>query len=131
MVSRATCVALLFASLSLAGCGTVANVVRSSPETGGGVPFGGVKRDMACFGKGVDVKAAHGMPFESENYPRAACRVFCAMDLPFSLIGDIVTWPYVATYAFINQPVPAPPVTLAPPPPHQLTTPPMPIPTSP
>jgi hypothetical protein len=39
--------------------------------------------------------------------------LFCAADLPFSLIGDAVTWPYTAAYSFINQPIPTPPVTHA------------------
>ena len=38
---------------------------------------------------------------------------FCAADLPFSLLGDIVTWPYTAAYTFINQPTPVPPLALA------------------
>jgi hypothetical protein len=37
--------------------------------------------------------------------------LFCAVDLPFSLIGDIVTWPYTVSYSFINQPIPTPVVT--------------------
>jgi hypothetical protein len=37
--------------------------------------------------------------------------LFCAADLPFSLVGDIVVWPF-AVYNFINQPVPAPPVAI-------------------
>jgi hypothetical protein len=36
-----------------------------------------------------------------------------ALDLPFSLMGDVVTWPYTAAYSFINQPVFVPPVTQA------------------
>jgi hypothetical protein len=39
--------------------------------------------------------------------------LFCAADLPFSLIGDVLTWPYAAAYSFINQPIPTPPVTPA------------------
>jgi hypothetical protein len=48
---------------------------------------------------------------ESEHYPQVALQLFCAADLPFSLIGDVVTWPYTAAYSFINQPIPTPPVT--------------------
>jgi hypothetical protein len=45
---------------------------------------------------------------EPEQYPQVALMVFCAADLPFSCIGDVVTWPYTAAYSFINQPVPTP-----------------------
>jgi hypothetical protein len=60
----------------------------------------------------------------------------CAADLPLSLIGDIVTWPYTAAYTFINQPVPAPPVVVSTPPvaeylPTPPLTSPMPTPTPP
>lgn len=115
MAVRTIGVALLLSILPSAGCGTVANVARSGPENGM-IPFGGVKHDLACL------KAADGelgfkthAKSESEHYPQAALRLFCAADLPFSLIGDVVTWPYTVTYAFINQPLPPPPVTLAPP----------------
>ncbi len=36
--------------------------------------------------------------------------VLAAADLPFTLIGDVATWPYAAAYFAINQPVPVPPV---------------------
>jgi hypothetical protein len=54
---------------------------------------------------------------ESEQHPQVARMLFYAADLPFSFIGDVVTWPYTATYCYINQPTPAPPVKLAPTPP--------------
>jgi hypothetical protein len=50
----------------------------------------------------------------SEPHPQAAGTFLCAADLPFTLIGDVVTWPYTAAYNFINSPVPTPPVTPAP-----------------
>jgi uncharacterized protein YceK len=99
MGSRAICVALLFASLPIAGCGTVANLVTTRPEDGGKSPFGGVRQDVSCIQNPV-----------SEQY-----RLFCAADLPFSLVGDVLTWPYTAAYSCINQPIPTPPETQAPP----------------
>ena len=114
MASRAICVALLLSSLLIAGCGTVANQVDSSPE--GKTPFGGVRQDMSCIKKAANGELAFKTHAKSEpaQYPQAALMLFCAADLPFSLIGDVVTWPYAAAYSFINQPVPTPPVTLVP-----------------
>ncbi len=115
MAFRAICVALLLASLPIAGCGTVANLVKSSPEEGGRSPFGGVRQDMEC----VDTARNGEFGFrthpksDAEQYPQVALMLFCAADLPFSLIGDVVTWPYTAAYSFINQPIPTPPLTQA------------------
>jgi hypothetical protein len=50
-----------------------------------------------------------------------ALMLFCAVDLPFSLLGDVVTWPYTCSYTFINRPVALPPLTFTPPPPAQGT----------
>ena len=115
MAFRAICVALLLSSLPIAGCGTVANLARPGPEEGGKSPFGGVRQDVECietaangeFGIRTHPKS------ESEQYPQVALMLFCAADLPFSLVGDVVTWPYAAAYSFINQPIPTPPVTQA------------------
>jgi uncharacterized protein YceK len=119
MVFRAIWGALLLSILPIAGCGTVANVVRSNPETGGRTPFGGVRRDSVCI-----TKAATGefgpttqQQSESEHYPQLGLMLICAADLPFSLIGDIVTWPYTASYTYINQPTPYPPIRYTNPPP--------------
>jgi hypothetical protein len=119
MTFRAIRVALLLSSLPIAGCGTVANLVGSRPEGGGKGPFGGVRQDVWC------IKAAANGEFgfrkhpepESEQYPQVALMLFCAADLPLTLVGDVVTWPYTATYSYINQPIPTPPVMQAPPPP--------------
>jgi uncharacterized protein YceK len=118
MASRAICVALLLSTLPIAGCGTVANLVRPGPEQGGKSPFGGVRQDVWCIQKAADGDfgvRAHPKS-ESEQYPQVALMLLCAADLPFSLIGDVVTWPYVVAYSYINQQIPVPPVTLANPP---------------
>jgi hypothetical protein len=123
MAFRASCVALLLSSLPIAGCGTVANLVKSPPEEGGKSPFGGVRRDLWCIKKAANgefIFRTHPKS-QPDQHPQAAAVLFCAADLPFTLIGDVVTWPYTAAYSFINQPVPTPPVTQAPTPPPQTT----------
>jgi uncharacterized protein YceK len=115
MSFRASCVALLLASLPIVGCGTVANLARQGPEEKGGVsPFGGVRRDVWCLKKPAKGESRFKPLPESEQCRQAALKLFYAADLPLSFIGDVVTWPYAATYAYINQPTPAPPPTLAP-----------------
>jgi uncharacterized protein YceK len=124
MVFRASSMALLLACLPMAGCGTVANLVNQSPGAGGVIPFGGVQHDVACIEQAANSDSGLRLhpKSESEQYQQVAHMVFCAIDLPFSLVGDVVTWPYTASYTFINQPVPVPPVTPAPNPPPQTTT---------
>jgi uncharacterized protein YceK len=114
MAFRAICVALLLSCLPSAGCGTVANLVRPGPEEGGKSPFGGVREDVACIKKATNGELGfRTLPkSDSEQYPQVVLMLFCAADLPFSLIGDVVTWPYAVAYSYINQPIPTPPVTL-------------------
>ena len=136
MAVRATCIALLPAVLLVAGCGTVANLANSRPEEGGTSPFGGVKHDLACIrhaSSGEFGVRAHPKS-ESDRYPQGALMFFCAADLPFSLIGDIVTWPFAVVYSVVNEPIPVPPVVAVGTPAVQgspATLPPMPIPTPP
>jgi hypothetical protein len=136
MAFRVICAALLLSSLPVAGCGTVTNVARQRPEAGGNTPFGGVRQDMLCIRKAANGEygsRTHSKS-ESEQYPEVALMLFCAADLPLSLLGDVVTWPYTVAYNFINQPVPVPPVMLTHPPALQTlptTTMPMPLPTPP
>lgn len=117
MAFRASCVALLIASLPIAGCGTVANLARPGPDEGGKSTFGGVRHDVWCIRKAAngDFGLRRHTQSESERYPQVVLMLFCAADLPLSLIGDLVTWPYTAAYTFINQPIP-PPVVVANPP---------------
>lgn len=90
----------------LAGCGTVANLVRPGPEDGGKAPFGGVKEDVS----GIE-KAANGeFAARNDQYPHMALLLIYAADLPFSAIGDVLTWPYTMAFTAVNQPVPVPPV---------------------
>ena len=110
MTVRTIRVALLLALLPAAGCGTLSNLAQPSSEEGGRVPFGGVKRDIARLHK---AGAEPGRKPESEQYPAQVLTLLCALDLPFSLIGDVLTWPYTAPYAIVNAPVPATPVVLA------------------
>jgi len=115
MTFHAIRVALLLSSLLVAGCGTAANLFGLRPEEGGMSPFGGVRHDVACIKKAANGESGCKTHPESETeqYRQEALRLFCTADLPFSLIGDVVTWPYTASYSFINQPIPTPPVTQA------------------
>lgn len=115
MACRTVCVALLLSALPAAGCGTAANLVRSRPEQGGKVPFGGVKQDVVCIRRAADGELglrAHPKS-DAEQYPQAALMLFCAADLPLSLVGDVLTWPYTAAYSAVNEPIPVPPVVQA------------------
>jgi uncharacterized protein YceK len=116
MAFRAICVAVLLTSLPFAGCGTVANLVVTCPEEGGKTPFGGVRQDVSCMNKAASAEFGYRTPPKSEleQCRQTALMAFWAADLPFSLIGDVVTWPYTAAYTCINQPLPAPPVPSAP-----------------
>jgi uncharacterized protein YceK len=119
MTFRTICVTVLLSILPIAGCGTAANLVNSRPGEGGVSPFGGVRHDALCINKAANGEAgfrAHPES-ESEHYRQLAIMLCWAADLPFSLIGDVVTWPYTAAYTYINQPVPVPPVIQAPFPP--------------
>lgn len=116
MAFRAICVALLLSSLTTAGCGTVANLAVTHAEEGGKTPFGGVRQDVGCIKKAVNGELAFGPHAQSESgqRPQVGLLVLCAADLPLSLMGDVLTWPYTVVYSFINQPVPTPPVTQSP-----------------
>lgn len=117
MTFRAICVALLLSSLLVTGCGTITNTISSRPEELKD-PFGGVHRDMSCIRKAANGDGrlrAHDST-ESESYPKVAVMLLCAVDLPFSLVGDVVMWPYTVAYNYVNQPVPAAPVVMAAPP---------------
>lgn len=118
MASRAIRVALLFSILPVAGCGTVANLAEQKPGEGGVSPFGGVRQDLACLEKARTGELGYRTHprTKSDHYPQRALMLFCAADLPLSLIGDVMTWPYTAAYSYINQPVPTPPVLVADPP---------------
>lgn len=104
MAIRAICIALLLSTLPIAGCGTVSNLVMVHPDEGGKSPFGGVRHDVSR----IKTQA------ESKECQQIATRVLYTADLPFTFIGDVVTWPYTASYSYINSPVPVPP--LIPPP---------------
>ncbi|QJX00827.1 hypothetical protein FTUN_8465 [Frigoriglobus tundricola] len=110
MSFRVVSAALLLSSVPIVGCGTVANVARSRPEEGGRVPFGGVKQDMVCIRKAAngDLGFRAHPKSDAEQYPQLALMCFCAVDLPFSVIGDILTWPYTVSFTLINEPVPTP-----------------------
>jgi uncharacterized protein YceK len=89
----------LFAAVLLSGCGTLANMQnRSVPAIG--PPdretrtFGGVANDVRWVGEQISRVAA---PEESWEVPvgLAMAGYFGLVDLPFSLVGDILTLPKV------------------------------------
>lgn len=121
MTLRAIGVGLLLGSLPIAGCGTVANLARPGPN-GGKIPFGGVRHDVSSIDKTANGGCGCTPGSPPEQYRQVALKVFCTADLPLSFIGDVVTWPYTATYTYINQPPPIPPMKLAPPPPVSQVT---------
>jgi uncharacterized protein YceK len=122
------CTVLLCAIIPVAGCGTFANVARQQPGAGGVTPFGGVRLDVECIRKATNGEPSSAASAEKKVslYPKWAIVSLCALDLPLSLIGDILTWPYTATYSFINEPVPVPPVMIGTP----ATTSPAPLPSA-
>lgn len=115
MKFRALSGALLLAVLSATGCGTMANLAHSNSDQGGRIPFGGVKRDMAAIHKssGEEPGPVTHRKCQSEQYPHEMLTFLCAVDLPFSLVGDLLTWAYTSAYTTVNAPVPVPPVTFA------------------
>jgi hypothetical protein len=112
---RAIGAALLLSVLPGAGCGTVVNLVTKTPD-GAKTPFGGVQQDVSCLHKAANGELAFGAhpkadsESDSAQHPQVAPLLAIAVDLPFTLLGDVVSWPYVVSYNFINQPVPVPPV---------------------
>jgi len=114
MAYRAISFVLLLFTLPVAGCGTVANLASSHPEEGVKRPLGGVSQDLSCIRKAASGELGFKTHHKSgaEQYAQVLLMLCCAADLPLSLIGDIVFWPYTAAYSFINQPIPAPPVTV-------------------
>jgi uncharacterized protein YceK len=80
------------------GCGTMANMdgrdalvgLPSRPP----VPFGGVANDMAWM--------TRGNLSPPEKFDRAFTTSIALLDLPFSLVGDVITLP-LATYEFTSE----------------------------
>jgi uncharacterized protein YceK len=114
MTLRASCLALLLSILPMAGCGTVANLAKPGPVEGGKTPFGGVRYDLSCIqnASNGDSDSKTGPMPDSEEH-QTAHMLLWAVDLPFTCIGDVITWPYTASYTFINTPVPVPPIMQA------------------
>jgi uncharacterized protein YceK len=127
MSTRAVGLALVLSVLSSAGCGTAANLVGAGP--GKKVPFGGVMRDARGMteARGGAAPAGPGEEWEPKPHQLVAL-VLCAADLPLSLVGDVLTWPYTRSYTYINQPNDYLPIQVAPPPPPILVAPPAQVP---
>lgn len=102
MSYRRFCVGMMLAILPAAGCGTVANLAKPGVTHGGKIPFGGVQHDR----QKIEEAQAAGSAGKAHAIAYRA-------DIPLSFVGDVVTWPYTATYTFINAPVPVPPIMQA------------------
>jgi uncharacterized protein YceK len=117
MTSHAIRIALLLSVLSTAGCGTAANLVGAGP--GKKTPFGGVRHDVRRLTEARDGELTvgwGGREWGLQPHQQAGLMILCAADLPLSLVGDVVTWPYARAYSYINQPTDYPGVVLAAPP---------------
>jgi uncharacterized protein YceK len=112
MMPRSVVMIAAITGLSMAGCGTMANLAAPGPAAGGKAAFGGVQRDLDL------IRTAHGESDtpQAESHPTLKA-VAATVDLPFSFVGDVVTWPYVAAYSIVNRPSPTPPVVQIPTPP--------------
>lgn len=90
---RRSCLAILVLSLAASGCGTMANVTASSTTPGGYrafgptwcEPFGGVQRSVL----------AGSAPLMAGPVGILPAAVMVGVDTPLSLVGDVVTLPYV------------------------------------
>src|SRR5437763_439419 len=102
MAFRGTCAALVLSSLFVAGCGTVANLVKPGAD-GGKTPFGGVQEDEWWINEAANGECVVGSDRKSAEHPQLALMLFYAVDLPFTYVGDVLTWPYSAAYTFINE----------------------------
>jgi uncharacterized protein YceK len=80
---------LLTAAILSGGCGTVANTAWLIPEEGGKRPYGGIR---------IDYDKARNPPTSFPNADDRLQQFVFALDLPFSLVGDTLTLPYVLAY---------------------------------
>ena len=88
MKSRMAVVIPLAVIAGLSGCGTAANTVLLWPEEGGKRAYGGVRADWEMIRE-------RG---EDGNSGKASVPVLAAIDLPFSLVADTITLPYIVAY---------------------------------
>ncbi|QEL16766.1 YceK/YidQ family lipoprotein [Limnoglobus roseus] len=100
MTNRQVRAALLLSCFSTAGCGTIANVATRGPEHGGMIPFGGVKQDLTFITSDSNLNINQKAP--PGTYASRLSIILTTLDLPLSLVGDIVTWPFVELYALSN-----------------------------
>ena len=112
--SRAIRAAVVLAVLPLAGCGTAANLVGTWP--GQKVPFGGVQRDVRCLNEARDgqLNLTSAQTWEAKDRPQYGLAALVAADLPLTLVGDVLTWPYCRAYQYINQPTDYPTFVMPP-----------------
>ena len=90
---------LLLAAPLLTGCGTMANMSGKSlaligPPDREVRPFGGVANDVRWVGEQVGWAVKTDEP-QYAPFNLAAAGYFGLIDLPFSLIGDVITLPRI------------------------------------
>ena len=85
-----SCLAVVvgLAVLALSGCGTAANTVFLNELEGGKRAYGGVRTDW-------EILRERG---ESGKRESVSAPVWAAIDMPFSLVADTITLPYIAAY---------------------------------
>src|SRR5262249_2075224 len=76
---------------------------------------GGVRYDVSRVQQ-ANADAEARRTSDPGGFTRAALALPWAVDVPLSVVGDVVTWPYTAAYTCINAPVPGPTFFPAPPP---------------
>jgi uncharacterized protein YceK len=85
MVKRIMCVVLCTGATNSSGCGTVMNTAWFIPQEGGQRVYGGVRLDWSYIAE--------------ERAPSDSPKALAVADLPFSLIGDTLTLPYILALA--------------------------------
>ncbi|HJZ92302.1 MAG TPA: YceK/YidQ family lipoprotein [Gemmataceae bacterium] len=85
MAKRIMCVVLCAGAAICSGCGTLMNTAWLIPPEGGQRVYGGVRVDWNCIAE--------------EQWRSAWFRAILVADLPFSLIADTLTLPYVVALA--------------------------------
>ena len=111
---RATTAVLLLACLASAGCGTVANLCTAGPRRAAASPSVASSTTSRTF-RNRPAGTPTSRRTARDNYPRTALTLLCAVDLPFSFVGDVITWPYTASFTYVNQPAPFAPIQILPP----------------
>jgi uncharacterized protein YceK len=105
MAKAATYIVLAVCVVSLSGCGTFANLVVVSPDTGEKKVYGGVMQDFKAVG--CNVKDAWASDSGSGWLSNCFAVGFLAIDTPVSAVADTMTLPLTIAAA-LQKPTPEP-----------------------